>query len=130
MIIRTLVVFFYCIILINIPANAALNDKSKKSTLLLIENEIYQIVKKNGLSKSDITIYWKKTISGDYNAIIKCNNPKKCNMSGVVISFSKANDANDNLSIVGPPSLRNKIDNDIKPLFNTGNPGPKFSPAN
>lgn len=126
MIIRAIIGFF-CMILTIIPANSANIDKQKKSKLVLIENEIYLIAKENGLTKSDITVHWKQTISGNYNAIIKCNNAKKCNMSGVILSFPKANPHA--VRYANPLPLRRKINEEIKPLFNTGNPGPKLTPS-
>jgi hypothetical protein len=127
MTIKSMVVFFCCMVLVNIPANAAPIGKLKQQQqqLLLIDNEIYQIAKKNGLSKFDISIYWKQTISGDYKAIVKCHNTKKCKTSVVVISFPKAN--NQEASFIAPTSFQDKIKDALKPL--TGNPGPGFSPS-
>ncbi len=76
MITRAVIVFFYCMILVHTPANAVSIDKSTQSQFLSIETDIYRIAKKNGVSKSDLTIHWKKTFFGDYKAIIKCTNEK------------------------------------------------------
>jgi len=140
MIFRVLAIFVYCLILINIPACATIKDNSQQSQFALIENKIYQNAKKNGLKKTDITIYKKQTVSGNYYAIIKCNNSKKCKKCKIVISAPRTN----NNSTYFPRDNTFYIPNEIKSLFNntgnsglgfsrsynsTGNSGPGFSPS-
>ncbi len=122
MIFRVLTIFGYCLIL---AACSTTKDNSEQSQFALMENTIFQNAKKNGLKKTDITIYRRQTFLGNHYAIVKCNNSQKCKNSEIVIPVSKINSYSVRSYNYSP---NNKARGSSPSYINTGNPGPGFSP--